>query len=842
MQIRDPVLIFAVVMLVMLAAPLLFARLRVPGLIGLIVAGIAVGPHGFGWLAQEGTFELLGTVGLLYLMFLAGLEINPQQLRGQRKDTLVFGLLTFLIPQLLGTVGAVCLLGMDLKRAILLASMFASHTLVSYPIARRLGIQKDRAVTAAVGGTVLTDTLALLVLAVIAESVNAPLTMAFWARQLTLLALLVAFTLTALPRIGYWFFRRMTPEGGAEYTFVLAATFFTAWLSHLARVEPIIGAFLAGLALSRLVPERSVLMNRLHFVGETLFIPFFLLSVGMRVDLGVFFQGWRALGVALFMCLTVLLTKGGAAWMAGRALGFSGDQRGVLFGLSVNQAAATLAAVLVGVRLGFFDDAALNGTIAMILVSCIVGPWFTERHGRALRLRRQADADAAADTERPPRLLIPLSNRNHAERLADLAILLRRGAGDEPLHFLTVADSGNEADSDARVAAGERMLGVALVQAVAAGVPALPATRIDANPAAGILRAARELRATLLLLGWSGRSKARHLIFHPIPDQVLEQTRLPVIIARLPQPLNTMKRLFVAVPPLLPRQAGYAETAATLRILAAQTGAELHVIALNSARESALRFSRPLRAGDAPVFHGLNAWSELIPLLREFCRPGDAWALLSVRPGRLAWHPSLAKLPARLAELGPTQNLLVTYLSEREDDPPEETARRPEFQADTSVRLASLAHPLRRMALPSGTQSDALDRLLRELLPERAPPAELRERLAGMEPVELGPGIALYHAHTGEIGDSRAALARAPEPGWTAPGIAGPVRAVILLLSAAGRPPEHHLAALADLARFVRAPEFPAWMNAADVPHVLPVKNNRSHPADAHEKNRPADR
>lgn len=365
LKIEDPVLIFAVVMLIMLVAPLLVSRFKVPGMIGLILAGLVVGPNMLGILARDGTFELLGTVGLLYLMFLAGLEINLNEFIRRRKQSLVFGALTFLVPQVFGAVGAYFLFGFSWKSAILLASMFASHTLLSFPIISKLGISKNRAVTTTIGGTILTDIAALLVLAVIAESVVYEISMLFWIRQGVLLALLVFVALWVLPRIGFHFFRLVTPDGATEFVFVMAAVFLMSFGAHLAHVEPIIGAFLVGIALSRLVPENSPLMSRLQFVGQTLFIPFFLISVGMLVDLRVFFAGVDAWMVALYMSAAVILTKWLAAISSARLLGFTRDEGMLVFGISVNQAAATLAAVLVGYRLDIFDSSVLNGTILM---------------------------------------------------------------------------------------------------------------------------------------------------------------------------------------------------------------------------------------------------------------------------------------------------------------------------------------------------------------------------------------------------------------------------------------------------------------------------------------------
>ncbi|HPN72625.1 MAG TPA: cation:proton antiporter, partial [Candidatus Omnitrophota bacterium] len=296
----DPILMFSFIMFTLLLAPILSGKARLPGIVGLIIAGIIAGPHALGILKPEGAMELFSQVGLVYIMFLAGLEINLHEFTRQKRYSMVFGSFTFFIPMAAGTFGARYLLSFSWPAAILLASMFASHTLIPFPITSRLGIQRNKAVVATVGGTIITDTLALLVLALVAEYTTSQLTAFFWTRQIILLAALVWFSLWLLPRIASFFFQVLSPDGGGEFIMTLALVFLTAHLAHLAKVEPIIGAFFAGLALSRVISEQSPLMNRLEFVGQVLFIPFFLISVGMLVNMKVLFSGIDVWVVAIF--------------------------------------------------------------------------------------------------------------------------------------------------------------------------------------------------------------------------------------------------------------------------------------------------------------------------------------------------------------------------------------------------------------------------------------------------------------------------------------------------------------------------------------------------------------
>ena len=297
------VLIFSLILSIILLAPIILNRFKIPGIIGLILSGMIIGPYGLFLIQKNSAVDLFSTIGLLYIMFIAGLEVDLHQFERYRRQSLLFGALTFGLPQALGIGAGVVLLGYPLPVAVLLGSVLASHTLVAYPLVSRLGLSKNAAVTTAVGATIITDTAALLVLAVVAGSAEGELDAAFWLRLGGLFAVYVVAVFAVLPRLGRWFFRAVrTSDGIAGFVFVLAAVFTTAFLAEPVGVEPIIGAFLAGLALNRLVPEQGTLMNRIQFVGDALFIPFFLISVGMIVDVGVFVEGvkaWIVAGVML---------------------------------------------------------------------------------------------------------------------------------------------------------------------------------------------------------------------------------------------------------------------------------------------------------------------------------------------------------------------------------------------------------------------------------------------------------------------------------------------------------------------------------------------------------------
>ncbi len=798
--VHNPVLIFAIVMAIVLIAPLVFERFRVPGIIGLIVAGIVVGPYALGILERDSTMELLGAVGLLYIMFIAGLEIDLDQFARQRGHSIVFGALTFFIPLVSGTLMGYYALAMALPAAVLLASMFSSHTLVTYPIVSRLGLAKARSVTTAIGGTIITDTAALMVLAVIAgmvadEGVDAQ----FWFRMLTLMAVYVTGVFMLLPKIGRWFFQRLDPDGVTEYVFVLTSVFVCAWLAYAAGLEPIIGAFLAGLILNRLIPGRSALMNRIQFVGHALFIPFFLITVGMLVNLRLLLAGFDVWKFAVAMLLCAIVTKWFASGLTRWLLRYEKQEGRLIFGLSVNQAAATLAAVMVGYRLELFDEAVLTGTVFMIMGTCFMGSWITGIAGRMVALMMERQPYNPADA--PQRIMVPLANPSSAAALINLACMLRKPKSAEPLYPLTVIPEGG--DSEARVAEGERLLGNALVHAIAANVPTVPVTRVDVHTASAILSAMRDYRVSTVIAGWDGGQSTRQRVFGRVLDTLVEQSRQMVIIACGTGPLNTTRRLVLTLPPLVERHVGLELGMHTVKVLAQQLGARLAVVAAPETMEKVC----PVIDGTRPdmEFEQLvvNRWNMLPFFLARNLREGDLIVLVGVRKGRLAWQPLLDHLPAQFSRELKGHDFLVFYLPESQLDE--------EYGIPLPLSGSVAAHLLpperARLDLDGYSYEDAVRTLLKGtfgVMPDVLERLSRRLiRIGREEPVELAPGAVLLHTHTSDVAAPTVHLG-VNRSGFDMPQSTQPPQVLFLLLSPSDQTPESHLQMLALIARWVR--------------------------------------
>lgn len=518
--ITDAGWLFAVIMALILVVPLLAERMRVPGIVGLVLAGTAVGPTGLGLVERAGLIETLGTVGLLYLMFVAGLELDLDDFAANRHQAMGFGALTFLVPMVVGTA-VIALMGFEMLAAILLASCWASHTLLTYPTFRRFGNQGNRAVAASVGATIITDTAALLVLVVVARAYSGSLGPQFWLTLVPSLAVLVGVIMWVLPRLAAWFFAGLGQDRNLRFLFIMVALFTSAALAELAGIEAIIGAFLAGLALNRLVPNTSILMDRVEFLGGNLLIPLFLLSVGMLVDPAVL-ADVRTLTVASGFIAVALGAKLLAAVAAGKLFGYSRPEVGAMFALSSAQAAATLAAVIIGLQAGLIDTDTVNAVVLVILVTCVVSSWAANRW--APQLERPGARRALGQT-----VVVPVANPSSRTPLVWLAAMMaRRDSGF--VVPLTVIDAGVPEDEMEFLAeANEAAERVALSHgAEAAGV-----VRIDRTPTVGILHTLVERRGSLLVLGWSGQTGRGGALFSTLIDRVLSEAPVPMLVARL---------------------------------------------------------------------------------------------------------------------------------------------------------------------------------------------------------------------------------------------------------------------------------------------------------------------
>jgi Kef-type K+ transport system membrane component KefB len=757
----------------------------------LIAFGAIVGPAGLGLLARGETIVLLGTLGLLHLLFQVGLELDLRGFVRHRQRSLLFGGLSFALPLALALV-TFSLLGLSTAAILLLGAVVASHTLLAYPVAARLGITRDPAVTAAVGGTLITDTLSLTLLALVSgllvEGAGA------WAlfRLVALLALAVATTLLLLPRLARSFLRRTDGEASVRYLFMLSAMLVSAAIAEAAGAAPIIGAFLAGLALNRSVPNTSTVMARVRFVGDAVFIPFFLLSVGMLVDVRVL-ASLETLAWAGLLTAMVLIGKGGAALLSGRLLGFDRRQGWLMVGLTIPQAAATLAVTFVGLELGLFGPVLVNAVIAMILVTSLLGATLVERAGRAWVLARPA---REGEGEVAHRMLVPVANPSTAEALLDLAFMLRSEGSDETVYPLSVVlDEGNV---EARVAAAERVLAHALVYTTEAEVPTTPLTRVAVNPAVGIVQAAREQRITDIVLGWQGHTSARAASYGSVIDQVIEHSDAQVWIYRIDRPLRPRGTAYLILPPAVDYHPGfYSAIATTKRLLQALATPVVGLVVKGDPERIAARIAEvpsPVEMG----FESLSDWPELIRTLTERAGADDLVMLIGARQGTVAWSPALDRVPGMLVGLEASFLGVVPAAGD-------------ELASDVAVdRRGGIAALLRLEAISLDLEGD-LDEVLAQLLSTLIPAqhADATAVLRALVEDEVGfanevlPGALVAHARSTALSAPRLAIG-IHRHGLRHPRATAPLHLIAVLVSPDDGPMQPHLARLARVVQRIR--------------------------------------
>ena len=661
LPVTDPTWIFLLVLLIILFAPILLNKLRIPHIIGMILAGLVIGEHGFNILVRDSSFELFGKVGLYYIMFLAGLEMNMGDFKKNRGKAVMLGLLAFVIPIGIGLVTNMMLLKYSLVTSILMASMYASHTLVAYPIVIRYGVSRHRSVSIAVGGTAVTDTLTLLVLAVVGGLFKGESGGLFWLWLVVKVIFLGALIMYSFPRIGRWFFRRYD-DNVMQFIFVLAMVFLGAGLMEFVGMEGILGAFLAGLVLNRLIPHVSPLMNHLEFVGNALFIPYFLIGVGMLIDIHVIFGQGDALKVAAVMIVVALVGKWIASWLTQKIYKMAPIERELMFGLSNAQAAATLAAVLVGYNIilpngeRLLNEDVLNGTVLLILVTCVVSSFITERAARKIAMcEAHLEEERTVEAER---ILIPVANPDTIEYLMNLSLLIRDTKQKDNLLALNVINDNNT--SEGLELRGKRYLEKAAMITASADVPLRQITRYDLNIASGIIHTAKEYEVTDVIIGLHRKVNIVDSFFGMLAENLLKGLHREVMIAKFLIPINTIRRIIIAVPPKAEYEAGFQKWVEHFCRMGGTLGCRVHFFANEETTVQLQALVKKKYGQTLTDFSRLDDWGDLLILTGQV-NYDHLLVVISARRGSISYDSSFEKLPAQLSKYFSNNSLIVLY-------------------------------------------------------------------------------------------------------------------------------------------------------------------------------------
>ena len=664
LPLADPVLKFLLILLIILAAPLLLNKLRIPHLLGLIIAGAIIGPHGFNLVLRDSSIILSGTAGLLYIMFLAGLEIDMADFKRNSTKSLAFGMYTFLIPMILGTVVGIWVLRFNILTSVLLASMFASHTLIAYPIISKLGISKNKAVSITVGGTMITDTLALLVLTIIVGMATGQVNDMFWIRLGVSILIFALIVLFGFPFIGRWFFKHVH-DNISQYIFVLVMVFLGSFLAQVAGMEAIIGAFLSGLALNRLIPQSSPLMNRVEFVGNAIFIPFFLLGVGMLIDYRTFFTSFETIKVGLIMIIVATAAKYIAAWMTQKTFHLSTDQRSVIFGLSNAQAAATLAAVMVGYNvitgtdangepIRLLNESVLNGTILMILVTCTIASFAAQKG--AHNIAAQDISDKEENKKESEHILIPVSNEETVEELVNLSLAIKSPQNKNGLFALKVID--NHHSDEKALKQSRRVLQTAVNTAAATDTPMKDLLRYDLSVSNAIASVVKEREITDLVVGLHKEKDIPAAFLGHIVESVLAESSVSTFIYKPAQPISTVRRHLIIIPELAEKEIGFNQIIFRLRNVTQNTGAAT-VFYGSEATLNALKKLLAKKSGEASYIE-FNDWDDFLIVFRDIKPDDTMWIILSRKEG-LSYAPAMARIPKYLNKYFQANSFVLAY-------------------------------------------------------------------------------------------------------------------------------------------------------------------------------------
>ncbi len=664
LPLEDPVLKFLVVLIIILSAPLLLNKIKVPHLLGLIIAGAVVGPNGFNVLTRDSSIVVTGTTGLLYIMFLAGLEIDLAEFKKNKYKSMGFGAYTFVIPFIFGIAAAHFILEYNWLTSFLFASIFSSHTLISYPLVSKLGVVKNRAVNVTVGGTVITDILALLVLAIVVGMTTGEVNTAFWIKLSVGIIIFALIVLIGFPIIGRWFFKKVNDKI-SQYIFVLVMIYFAALLAELAGIEAIIGAFLAGLALNKLIPHTSSLMNRVEFVGNAIFIPFFLISVGMLIDFKVFFKDFETIKVALLMISISIGGKYLASVATQKTFKYTKPEGGIIFGLSSASAAATLATVTVGynIILGetdlgepirLLDESVLNGSILLILISCTISSFVTQKNAELL-VKADNENTIAESNPDAENILLAVNHINTVDPMTNLALLIKSKNATENLFALNII---NEETNDSSKKNAETLLNQVVEIGASADVTITPVTRYDTDIIEGINNVIKEYDITDLMIGIDQKKRFSPSFVYNLYSGYLNNNTANILVYHAAQPASTVQKYLVILPENAEKESRFFHSLLKIWNIARNSGSKIEFYGTD--KTIAMIESIRKKVNIDASFIIFNNWSELTKVIEKM-KDNDALILFMAHRSMVSYLPQMQNAPDYLNENLRDRNFLLIF-------------------------------------------------------------------------------------------------------------------------------------------------------------------------------------
>lgn len=667
----NPVLVFSLLLLIILLAPILLRRIRIPGIIGLILSGIIIGPKGLGIigqnsLASEGWIKLFSTIGLLYIMFMAGLELDLTQFKKYYRKSLVFGVLTFLIPLTLGF--PLCYYGLNLSplASLLTASMFSTHTLVAYPIISKLGLSKHSSVAITVGGTILTDTAVLIILAIISSSSKGQLDLNFWIRLITSLAFFSGIMFFLVPRITKWFLQKLDSEKSSQYIFILSIVFFSAFLAEMAGVEHIIGAFVAGLVLNRFIPHNSVLMNRIDFFGNALFIPTFLIFVGMVVDYRALFHGAWPLVIAIVLTSFAIFSKWFAAYTTQYIFKLTNVERKMIFGLSTSHAAATLAIIMVGYQDHILGINVVNGTILLILFTCMTASFVTENAGKELLIQLSEDGEGEIyETRlRNKHLVVAMNELEGNEKLLEFSIQISDPNVINPISVVSVLPSSSYAE---RIIHKSRKNLEEIVKHFSGYETKLNTiATIDLNTSSGISRVSKELFADLVIVNDSNKVNLLKRIVGDDRAHLLDSCDKTVFFCQIERPSVYYEKIIIVAPPLAELEPSFVSWAERFLRFAQELKIPAHAFFTVSAYDRLVKVAMANKINAQMIHHNIESTEDFFLFSKK--EQNDFVVAVGSRTGSVSSYVESEIFIAKMQKAFEDNDFVLVYPGQEKDN------------------------------------------------------------------------------------------------------------------------------------------------------------------------------
>ena len=684
--ITDPTLIFFVVLLMILLSPIIMGRLRIPHIIGMVLAGVLVGKYGLNILGRDASFELFGRVGLYYIMFLAGLEMDMEGLKKNRNRVMIFGMLTFLVPFAMTYFMGVSLLGYIPLASLLLAAIMASNTLIAYPIVGRYGLTRHTSSTLSVGSSMMALFMALIVMASIVNSFHGNGGILFWLLFILKFVAYCVGLIMVIPRVTRWFLRRYS-DAVMQFIFILAVVFLSAALSDAVGLEGIFGAFMSGLILNRFVPKVSPLMNRIEFTGNALFIPYFLIGVGMLINVRLLFAGSKILWVVFCIVFFGTLGKAVAAYLAARIFRMSWLAGHMMFGLTSAHAAGAIAMVMVGRRLEvapgqyLFGDEVLNGIVIMILFTCVISTVITERAAQRLRLQEKEDQNMMKNLD-DEKILIPVKYPEYSDNLITMATLMRNPRLKRELVALNVVyDDVNMRHNQAE---GQRLLDHLCHLASASDVPMVTQVRIAANIANGIKHAFKEFQASEILMGLHFHKEINRSFWGEFTRSLYNGLSRQIIVTRILQPLNTIRRIQVAIPSRAEFEPGFYRWLERLARMAGNLECRIAFHGRNETLQLVNEFIRNRFPSVRAEYEEMGHWKEL-PTLGSQVREDHLFVIVTARKGTISYKTAMERLPEELNKFIKGKTIMIIFPDQYGSEMDDMTFAQPQHTEERSA-------------------------------------------------------------------------------------------------------------------------------------------------------------